>query len=48
MKKKRSRLATANYFDEMKYGAGKQEHCSFEMFSFLQENWRVVAYSLKS
>ena len=48
MKKKRSRLATANYFDEMMYGAGKHEHYSSGMFSFLRENWRVVAYSLKS
>ena len=43
-----SRLPTANYFNEMMCGAGKQKHCSLGMFSFLQENWRVVTYSLKS
>jgi hypothetical protein len=48
MERKRSRVPTATYFDEMIHGAGKQKHCLFGMLSFLQENWRTAAYSLKS
>ena len=35
MKRKSSRLPTANYFDDTTYGAGKQKYCSFGIFSFL-------------
>jgi hypothetical protein len=48
MKRKRSWLPTATYFDEMLYGTGKQKRSSLGMLSFLKENWRAVTYFLQS